>query len=117
MLRFAEVVLWLSLGVTVTWVTYALAEPIYLHSCNKTTCEPGDGLVASDFLAREITGVADSIECPDKCSVAHYSVGQVHVLGNWLDISCRAWGGAPCMWDRKTYSEELLRHLQENRIR
>ena len=115
--RFAEVMLWLSLGVIVTWAAYALAEPIYLHACSKTTCTLGAGAADSDLMAYNIQLVSNSRECPDKCSTVNYGAGQAHVMGHWLDIGCRAWGGSPCMWDRKSYSKERLEGLTEGRYR
>lgn len=115
MIRFAGVMFWLSLGVIVAWAAYALAAPIYLHSCSKTTCQMGDGLVGSEILAPNISGISNSIECKDKCAVVDYGTGQAHVMGHWLDIGCRAWGGSPCMWDRKAYPDSRIKELTEDR--
>ena len=117
MIRFAEVMLWLSLGVIGAWAAYALAEPIYLHACSKTTCTSGEGLADSDLIAYDIRLVSNSKECPDKCSVVNYGTGQAHVMGHWLDLGCRAWGGSPCMWDRESYSKEKIKGLTDDRYR
>ena len=117
MIRFTEVMLWLSLGVIGVWAAYALAEPIYLHACSKTTCAAGAGAVDSDLIAYDLRLISNSIECPDKCSIVDYGAGQAHVLGHWLDLGCRAWGGSPCMWDRKAYSKEKIKGLTEDRYR
>lgn len=107
----------MSLAVIVTWAAYAVAEPIYLHACSKTTCTLGTGAGGIDFLTPNLRGVSNSIECEDKCAIVDYGGGHAHVVGHWLDIGCRAWGGAPCMWDRKTYDKETLKRLTKDRYR
>lgn len=113
--RLAQVALWLSLGVLVAWAVYAMSSPVYLHACSKTTCKAGAGLADSDLLAREVRVVSDSAECPEKCSNVHYGSGQAHVMGHWLDLACRAWGGSPCMWDRVTHSKKMIEGITERR--
>ncbi len=115
MIRFAEVMLWLSLAVIVTWAAYALAEPIYLHACSRTTCTTGAGAADSDLMVYNIQIISNSKECPDKCSYVDYGAGQAHVMGHWLDIGCRAWGGSLCMWDRKAYPGSKIKELTEDR--
>lgn len=115
MIRFAEVMLWLSLGVIVIWAAYALAAPVYLHACSKTTCLSGKGAFDVGLIAYDIRVVSNSKECPDKCSYVNYGSGEAHIRGHWLDIGCRAWGGSPCMWDRKAYPESTIKDLTEDR--
>lgn len=117
MIRFTELMLWLSLLVLVIWGVYAVAEPIYLHACSKKTCQMGAGLTGSDLIAYDLKLVSDSKECPDRCSIVDYGTGRAHVMGHWLDIGCRAWGGAPCMWDRKAYGREMMKGITEDRYR
>ncbi len=76
----------------------ANAALIDFVGCSKDTCSnmsPSPNLNVKGTVTA-ITGIADSYHCPGKCTVVESQSGQMHVIGNYLDIKCRAWGGNFC---------------------
>ena len=77
--------------------------PVFVHGCSKTTCTPVESTKyrGESTQTISITGISDSVECSAKCSTIQAGQHEMHVMGNWLDIRCRAWGGDFCVWDTR----------------
>lgn len=76
------------------------AERIDFVGCSKDTCSkmsPSPNFHLHGTVTA-ITGIADSYQCPGKCTVIESQSGRMHIIGNYLDIKCRAWGGYFCIY-------------------
>lgn len=76
------------------------AAGLELHGCSKTTCKQNkvSSNVSGSVILSQIYALSDSTDCPGACSTVSSPVGNVHIVGNYMDLACRAWGGYYCRY-------------------
>lgn len=101
---FSMILVWILLTAPMLWHVVS-ADVLHFQACSKTTCAPVGGKSESMFSGAEgvissasVTAIFVSLECPGKCTNLDAAGKQIHVMGRYRDVMCRAWGGIFCVY-------------------
>ncbi len=89
----------LLLTAPMLWNIVSAAQPAFVIPCSKTTCKALDdnsNLPNGPIGILNILVISDSQECPGHCAIVTTSVGEIHAVGNYIDLWCQVWGGTGC---------------------